>query len=138
MKYVKTAKRYIEVSKIPYALIHPGQAVVFPVDYHMVALTGNDAQTMIDAMKAAGFVGEGTMINPSRVSVVEDAGTIMKVFLEGADRVVNVSREIASQLFPAPETGEAPVEKTRKKKAELSPIEKRNESQNSGARGSLE
>lgn len=120
MKFIKTASRIIDVEKIPYAMIHHNQAVIFPVDYHLVALTGEDALRVREAMREVGFVGDGTLINPARISVVEDAGSTMKVFLEGSDRVVTITPQIAAKLFPAPETPSSegtPVEKPRRKKA---------------------
>ena len=71
------------------------------MNFHTVTLAGDDAQRMNKALKEAGFVGEGTLINPARISTIEDAGLNIKVFLEGADRVVFMPKEIEEALFPA-------------------------------------
>lgn len=101
---VKTTGRTYIVEQITHALVYPDQTVVFPVDYHQVQLSGDDAQRMNEAMKTAGFVGEGTLINPARVSVIEDAGSTLKVFMDGADRPVFLDKSIEAALFPAQET----------------------------------
>lgn len=123
MKFVKTTGRIIDVDKIPYALVYPDQTLVYPVDYHAVTLTGDDAQRMNAALKEAGFVGDGTLINPNRISVIEDAGVNKKVYLEGADRVAFIANETIQALlaapavdFPAMETIPS-LEKPRRKKA---------------------
>jgi hypothetical protein len=101
---IKIQGRIFIAEQITHAVQYPDQILVYPVDYRMVSISGDNAKRMNEALKAAGFVGEGTLINPARISVIEDAGTILKLYLEGADRVVCVNREYEALLFPAQET----------------------------------
>lgn len=117
---VKTTGCTLIVSQITHANVSPDQTVVYPANYRAVTLAGDDAKRMNEALKAAGFVGEGTLINPARLVAIEYAdANNMKVFLDGAQRSVYMAREIEDQIFPAQKSPEHLVaEKPRRKKSE--------------------
>lgn len=104
MNPAKTSGRTFIPDKITHAIIVKDQVAVFPVDYHQVILTSAEKERMIEALLAAGFVGNDTLINPARVSVVEEHGANVRMTLEGADRVLYLPASFADLLFPAPES----------------------------------
>jgi hypothetical protein len=118
--FVSSTSRSFAVERITHANVFGDQIAIFPVDYRTVMLSGAEAKRMTDALKEAGFVGDTTLINLDRISVIEDAGSNLKVFLEGADRVVIVPKTMETLLFPAlesiPPSDDAPVAKARRSK----------------------
>jgi hypothetical protein len=117
---IKIQGRIFIAEQITHAVQYPDQILVYPVDYRMVSISGDDAKRMGEVLRRAGFVGEGTLVNPARLSVMEDAGTILKLTLEGADRLIMVGREYEGILFPALESqsGDAAIPKKRAKRSD--------------------
>ncbi len=86
---------------ITHATAYVGRIDIFPVDYHQVRLLEGDAERMVKALNATGFVGTETMVNPERVSVVDGVGETRKLWLEGADKVLFISSELAGEIEKA-------------------------------------
>jgi hypothetical protein len=102
--FVKTTGRTFNTDHITHAMIVREELTVFPVDYHQVTLTGDDKNKMVAALRSAGFVGTEVLINPNRISVIEDHAENVRVYLEGADRVLYMPANFLKIEFPAPET----------------------------------
>jgi hypothetical protein len=116
----KTTGRTFIVEHITHAIIVKDQMTVFPTEYHPISLAGEDMENMIKALRQAGFVGQETLINPSRVAVIEEHGANVRVYLEGADRILYMPADIVGQLFPAPESPIVrPAVEKRAKKASI-------------------
>lgn len=101
---IQVTGRTLVIEQITHAIVFPNQTHVFPVDYHELILMGDDGKQAAEALRAAGFVGDHMLINPQRVSVIEDQGSTVRVFLEGADKILHLPKEIVAALFPVQET----------------------------------
>ncbi len=104
---IKLQGRALNTDHITHAIVNKDQVSLYPVEYHMVTLGGEEAQQALAAMKLAGFVraeGSDTLVNPARVSVVEDHASNVRVYLEGADRLLYLPPAIVDLLFPAQES----------------------------------
>jgi hypothetical protein len=108
--FVTIGARKYNTDTITLATVFPNLVIVHPVEFHEVRLIGEEGKRMVEALKQAGFVGTETLINAKRVSVIEDLGDNMRLWIEGMEKIAFVSRAFAAEIeaavngnFPAQE-----------------------------------
>ncbi len=111
-KLIQVSGKAISVEQITHAGLGKEQITISPVEYHDILLMGKEMEQAVSAMEAAGFIRQDDWyINPRRVAVLEYHSENLRVYLEGAVRILYIGRSFLDKMtkFLAPESVEAPV-----------------------------
>lgn len=120
-----TSGRTIIIENVTHAQISPDVVLVYPANYHVLRIMGEEMKAVTRLLKSAGFVGDANiLINPNRVCFAEEGGAIARLILDGYNKALLVSTEILACLNAQPAVqavvssdGNAEPAPTRKKKS---------------------
>lgn len=110
--YIQVSGRTVNIENVTHALNQGDALVIFPAGYYQLRLTGEEARQAKARMIEAGFVCSGeTIINPSRFVIAEEAGSVARLMLDGAQKMVVVPKQFTECILGAdlPKSSE-PVE----------------------------
>lgn len=114
---LKAQKRLIVMENVTHLAMQGEAVLVFPADFYVLRLTGEDAARALELAKAVGFVGNADyLVNPARLVVAEEEGAIAKLLLDGFNKALMVPVEFLAVLLPAPVEIVSSAGKSAKKK----------------------
>lgn len=110
---IQAVGRTLFVENITHAQINNGVVAINPAGYFPLHVTGHEADAALEAMQAAGFIGDDTLlVNPRRLIMLEKSSDIAHLYLEGTTRVLVVPTGFLACLeavhLEAPSVKEAP------------------------------
>lgn len=98
-----TSGRTIIIENVTHAQISPDVILLYPANYHVLRIMGEEMKTVTRLLKDAGFLGDASiLINPNRVCFAEEGGAIARLILDGYSKALLVSTAVLTCLNPQP------------------------------------